>query len=51
VRMIPRRSLLSAGTLALAGCGGVTEQYFGKTQPPKSQRLTMALEGIARPHV
>ena len=36
---IPRRSLLAAGPLALAGCGVNRDPYFGNTTPPTGQRL------------
>ena len=36
---IPRRSLLAAGPLALAGCGGDRDPYFGNTALPTGQRL------------
>jgi ABC-type oligopeptide transport system substrate-binding subunit len=42
--MIPRRALLAAGPLALAGCGRAEEDYFGKTDPPQTQRLVHLLE-------
>src|SRR3954447_21212419 len=34
-----RRALLPAGPLALADCRTVKGEYFGKTDPPSSQRL------------
>jgi oligopeptide transport system substrate-binding protein len=40
--MIPRRALLAAGPLALAGCGA-GDTYFGRTDPPSKQRLVCAL--------
>jgi oligopeptide transport system substrate-binding protein len=43
--VITRRKWLAASPLALAACGRVEEQYFGNTQPPKTQRLTLVLEG------
>ena len=42
--MIPRRTLLAAGPMALAACGRAEETYFGKTDPPKTQRLVYLLE-------
>ena len=42
--MIPRRTLLTAGPIALAACGRAEETYFGKTDPPKTQRLVYLLE-------
>ena len=43
--MISRRQLLAGGPLALAGCSRPDEPYFGNTQPPRTQSLTMVLEG------
>lgn len=43
--MITRRDLLAASPLALTACARSAEPYFGNTTPPKSQRLTMVLEG------
>ena len=42
VDMIPqmsRRALLAAAALTLPACGKAEAAYFGKTDPPKSQRL------------
>src|SRR5581483_6840613 len=36
---ISRRALLTGGPLALAACGTIDGAYFGKTDPPSSQRL------------
>ncbi|MFN0101160.1 MAG: peptide ABC transporter substrate-binding protein [Bryobacteraceae bacterium] len=44
---IPRRSLLAAGPLALAGCGRSDAKYFGNTAPPTGQRLVF--ETLADP--
>ena len=44
---IPRRSLLAAGPMALAGCGADRDPYFGNTAPPSGQRLVF--ETIADP--
>src|SRR5678815_43495 len=38
-RRISRRTLLTAGPLALAACETANGAYFGKTDPPSSQRL------------
>ena len=43
--MISRRQLLAGGPLALAGCSRPDEPYFGNTQPPRTQSVTMVLEG------
>ena len=43
--MISRRRVISAGPLALTACGPSQDAYFGNTDPPKTQRLTMVLEG------
>ena len=43
--MISRRQLLAASPLALAGCSRPDYPYFGNTQPPRTQSLTMVLEG------
>ncbi len=40
---IPRRALLAAGPLALAACSQAEEAYFGRTEPPKAQRLTYVI--------
>jgi oligopeptide transport system substrate-binding protein len=42
--MIPRRTLIAAGPLALTACGRAEEAYFGKTHPPQQQRLVHLLE-------
>jgi ABC-type oligopeptide transport system substrate-binding subunit len=36
---ISRRALLTGGPLALGACGTMDGAYFGKTDPPSSQRL------------
>ena len=41
--MIPRRTLIAAGPLALAACSRAEEAYFGKTDPPQTQRLVYLL--------
>ena len=41
--MIPRRAMLAAGPLALAGCGKAEDAYFGRTEPPNTQRLVYLL--------
>lgn len=41
--MIPRRTFLAAGPLALAACRAAEGAYFGKTDPPKRQRLVAVL--------
>src|SRR5688500_1213740 len=41
--MISRRSMLAAAPLALAGCRMVEGAYFGRTDPPKEQRLVAVL--------
>src|SRR4051812_40714283 len=38
-----RRTLLAAGPLALAGCRAAEGAYFGRTEPPKNQRLVAVL--------
>ena len=38
-----RRTLLAAGPLVLAGCRAGEGVYFGKTEPPKRQRLVVLL--------
>ena len=43
--MISRRQLLAGGSLALAGCSPSDDPYFGNTQPPRTQSMTMVLEG------
>ena len=43
--MIPRRTFLAGGPLALAGCGGKENPYFGKTTPPSGQRLVFQIIG------
>lgn len=40
---IPRRTLLTAGPLALAGCRAAEGAYFGKTDPPNRQKLVAVL--------
>ena len=41
---VSRRALLASGSLALAGCARAHEEYFGKTDPPRSQRLVYLLD-------
>ena len=41
--MIPRRTLLAAAPLALAGCKAAEGAYFGKTNPPRAQRLVYVI--------
>jgi len=41
--MIPRRTLLTAAPLALAACSKAEEAYFGRTDPPRTQRLVYLL--------
>ena len=41
--MIPRRTILAAGALALAACGKAEQAYFGNTDPPNAQRLVYLL--------
>ncbi len=41
---IPRRALIAAGPLALAACSRAEEAYFGRTEPPQTQRLVCLLE-------
>ncbi|HEX2652177.1 MAG TPA: hypothetical protein VHN11_00810, partial [Xanthobacteraceae bacterium] len=36
---ISRRALLTGGPLGLAACGTMDGAYFGKTDPPSTQRL------------
>src|SRR5262245_3625110 len=43
IGMIPRRSLLTAAPLALAGCCKTESDYFGKTDPPRTQSLVYLL--------
>jgi oligopeptide transport system substrate-binding protein len=38
-QQISRRALLTGGPLAFAACGTMDGAYFGKTDPPSSQRL------------
>jgi oligopeptide transport system substrate-binding protein len=42
---IPRRTLIAAGSLALSACGRAEDAYFGRTEPPKAQRLTYVIGG------
>ena len=39
-----RRAVLAAGPLALAGCGRAEATYFGRTEPPRTQRLVYLLD-------
>ncbi|MFN0101162.1 MAG: peptide ABC transporter substrate-binding protein [Bryobacteraceae bacterium] len=41
--MIPRRAMLAAGPLALASCGRAEQPYFGRTDPPRTQRFVYVL--------
>src|SRR5215831_3035164 len=41
--MIARRTLIAAAPLALAGCRNTEGAYFGKTDPPRRQRLVAVL--------
>src|SRR5215472_1172827 len=41
--MIPRRMLLTGAPLALAACGTSESAYFGRTDPPRGQRLVAVL--------
>jgi ABC-type oligopeptide transport system substrate-binding subunit len=45
---ISRRGVLAAGPLALAACGRAQESYFGKTDPPRTQRLVYLLDAEPR---
>src|SRR5262245_13615598 len=42
---ISRRTLLTSGPLALAACETARGAYFGKTDPPSSQRLVYLVGG------
>lgn len=42
---LSRRALLGCGPLMLAACGRAGGEYFGNTQPPRTQSVTMVLEG------
>ncbi|MFN0101161.1 MAG: peptide ABC transporter substrate-binding protein [Bryobacteraceae bacterium] len=39
-----RRAVIAAAPLALAGCGQAGATYFGRTEPPRSQRLVYLLD-------
>jgi oligopeptide transport system substrate-binding protein len=41
--VIRRRTLLTAGPMMLAACSRAEEAYFGRTDPPRSQRLVYLL--------
>jgi ABC-type oligopeptide transport system substrate-binding subunit len=41
--MIPRRTFLAGGPLALSACRAADGAYFGKTDPPDRQRLVAVL--------
>ena len=42
--LMSRRALLAAGPLALGACAKGDQGYFGRTDPPGTQRIVYLLE-------